>query len=95
MTDSPFSDAPDPVVCDNQRACIICHDPIVDFGHNPAPLADPPFRCCGDCNELVVAMRLTLAMDSHSDAPKRTLNTLRDHIYNTANACNCNFHTID
>jgi len=95
MTDSPFSDAPDPVVCDNQRACIICHDPIVDFGHNPHPLADPPFRCCGTCNELVVWMRMLNVTRSDDPSTKRTLNTLRDHIYHTANACKCNFHTID
>jgi hypothetical protein len=95
MTDSPFSDTPDPVVCDNQRACIICHDPIVDFGHNPHPIADPPFRCCGTCNDLVVMIRLSQRLDDNKDNITRTINTLRDHIYNTANACNCNFHTID
>jgi len=40
-------------------------------------------------------IRLSQRLDGNAPNITRTINTLRDHIYNTANACNCNFHTID
>jgi hypothetical protein len=30
--------------------CILCNNDFTGMGHNPAPLADSNFRCCGGCN---------------------------------------------
>ncbi len=30
--------------------CALCGGPIDGYGHNPQPLAQPPARCCSDCN---------------------------------------------
>lgn len=33
-----------------KRFCCLCEDMLVGMGHNPAPLADHPERCCDYCN---------------------------------------------
>lgn len=36
---------------DKQNECVLCGEPLVEFGHNPWPLSTmEEGLCCGDCN---------------------------------------------
>ena len=43
--------------------CVICHDPIIGWGHNARPLADG--RCCDDCNVDVITSRINVLKELH------------------------------
>ena len=41
--------------------CVLCGEAYYGFGHNPAPLSLEG-RCCDECNNLVVAVRIAAVM---------------------------------
>tara|TARA_R100000781_G_C4062440_1_gene121507 strand:- start:453 stop:620 length:168 start_codon:yes stop_codon:yes gene_type:complete len=36
------------------KKCILCNEEFTGWGHNPAPLAEPHFKCCSVCNDIRV-----------------------------------------
>ena len=43
------------------KICVLCGEVYYGFGNNPAPLSLEG-RCCNDCNNLVVAVRIAAVM---------------------------------
>lgn len=57
--DTPGAYAPGSSLPDREGTCCLCGGRYTDHGNNPQPLADPPARCCHQCNqEKVIPARL-------------------------------------
>jgi hypothetical protein len=50
---------PEPAPAPTATTCVLCGTVFDGWGHNPAPLASLPAKCCSDCNQFrVIPARL-------------------------------------
>ena len=63
----------------NEEKCVICHQPLIGHGHNPAPVREEG-DCCGTCNQtIVVPMRIKTAKMSREHQKAYIENWLQEY----------------